>query len=192
MREPTGELASDADETALVARAQRGDATAFDSLVRRHLPGALVAAERLLGDHSDAEDLVQDAFLRALDRLPLLDPQRPFGPWFFTLLRNLGINQLRARRVRHTEPEPLDAASSDALPDDALIRTEVRERFQKALETLTPRQREIVMLFEVEGWKGAEIAEHLGLTPENVRWHLHQAKKSLRVALAPLRDEDLI
>lgn len=191
MREPTRELASDADETALVARAQRGDATAFDSLVRRHLPGALVAAERLLGDHSDAEDLVQDAFLRALDRLPLLDPQRPFGPWFFTLLRNLGINQLRARRVRHTEPEPPDAASSDALPDDALIRTEVRERFQKALETLTPRQREIVMLFEVEGWKGAEIAEHLGLTPENVRWHLHQAKKSLRVALAPLRDEDL-
>lgn len=189
MREPTREPVTDADETALVARARRGDVTAFDALVRRHLPGALVAAERLVGDRSDAEDLVQDAFLRALDRLPLLDPARSFGPWFFTLLRNQGINQLRAKKVRYTEPEPFDAASSDALPDEEMERTEVRERFDAALSALTPRQREIVMLFEVEGWKGSEIAEHLGLTPENVRWHLHQAKKSLRVALAPLRDE---
>ena len=191
MREPPREPAPDADESSLVARAQRGDSAAFDALVRRHLPGALVAAERLLGERSDAEDLVQDAFLRALDRLPLLDPHRPFGPWFFTLLRNLGINQLRARKVRHTEPEPLDAASSDPLPDEAVVNNEVRTRFDAALAALTPRQREIVMLFEVEGWKGVEIAEHLGLTPENVRWHLHQAKKSLRVALAPLRDEEI-
>ena len=189
MREPTRESAADAEETALVDRARRGDPAAFDALVRRHLPGALVAAERLMGDRSDAEDLVQDAFLRALDRLPLLDPTRPFGPWFFTLLRNLGINQLRARKVRYTEPESLNAASSDALPDEEMVRAEVRERFDAALAALTPRQREIVMLFEVEGWKGAEIAEHLGLTPENVRWHLHQAKKSLRVSLAPLRDQ---
>ncbi|HEY5490412.1 MAG TPA: sigma-70 family RNA polymerase sigma factor [Gemmatimonadaceae bacterium] len=189
MREPTREPATDAEETALVDRATRGDPAAFDALVRRHLPGALVAAERLLGDRADAEDLVQDAFLRALDRLPLLDPNRPFGPWFFTLLRNLGINQLRAKRVRHTEPELLDAASPDALPDEEMERAEVRERFDAALAALTPRQREIVMLFEVEGWKGAEIAEHLGLTPENVRWHLHQAKKSLRVSLSTLRDE---
>jgi RNA polymerase sigma-70 factor, ECF subfamily len=191
MREPPREPAPDADESSLVARAQRGDSAAFDALVRRHLPGALVAAERLLGDRSDAEDLVQDAFLRAMDRLPLLDPNRPFGPWFFTLLRNLGINQLRARKVRHTEPEPLDAASTDPLPDEAVVNNEVRTRFDAALAALTPRQREIVMLFEVEGWKGVEIAEHLGLTPENVRWHLHQAKKSLRVALAPLRDEEI-
>lgn len=189
MREPTREPVTDAEETALVDRATRGDPSAFDALVRRHLPGALVAAERLLGDRADAEDLVQDAFLRALDRLPLLDPGRPFGPWFFTLLRNLGINQLRAKRVRHTEPELLDAASPDALPDEEMERAEVRERFDAALAALTPRQREIVMLFEVEGWKGAEIAEHLGLTPENVRWHLHQAKKSLRVSLSTLRDE---
>ena len=189
MREPTRESATDAEETALVDRARRGDPAAFDALVRRHLPGALVAAERLLGDRADAEDLVQDAFLRALDRLPLLDPNRPFGPWFYTLLRNLGINQLRARKVRYTEPEQLDAASSDALPDEEMVRAEVRERLDVALAALTPRQREIVMLFEVEGWKGAEIAEHLGLTPENVRWHLHQAKKSLRVTLAPLRDQ---
>ena len=189
MREPSREPATDANETALVARARRGDHAAFDALVRRHLPGALVAAERLLGDRSDAEDLVQDAFLRALDRLPLLDPTRPFGPWFFTLLRNLGINQLRARRVRHTEPEKLDAASPDALPDEELVRTEVRERFDVALAALSPRQRDIVMLFEVEGWKGVDIAEHLGLTPENVRWHLHQAKKSLRVSLASLWDQ---
>jgi RNA polymerase sigma-70 factor, ECF subfamily len=189
MREPTREPATDAEETALVDRATRGDPAAFDALVRRHLPGALVAAERLLGDRADAEDLVQDAFLRALDRLPLLDPNRPFGPWFFTLLRNLGINQLRAKRVRHTEPELLDAASPDARPDEEMERAEVRERFDAALAALTPRQREIVMLFEVEGWKGAEIAEHLGLTPENVRWHLHQAKKSLRVSLSTLRDE---
>jgi len=189
MRESTRESAIDAEETALVDRATRGDPTAFDALVRRHLPGALVAAERLLGDRADAEDLVQDAFLRALDRLPQLDPNRPFGPWFFTLLRNLGINLLRAKRVRYTEPEKLDAASPDAQPDEHVMRGEVRERFDAALAALTPRQREIVMLFEVEGWKGAEIAEHLGLTPENVRWHLHQAKKSLRVSLQPLRDQ---
>jgi len=191
MRESPREPAPDADESALVARARRGDPAAFDALVRRHLPGALAAAERLLGDRNDAEDLVQDAFRRAMDRLPLLDAGRPFGPWFFTVLRNLGINQLRARKVRHTEPEALDAASPDPLPDETVVNNEVRTRFDAALAALTPRQREIVMLFEVEGWKGVEIAEHLGLTPENVRWHLHQAKKSLRAALAPLRDEDI-
>jgi RNA polymerase sigma-70 factor (ECF subfamily) len=188
MREPTRESASDAEETALVERARRGDPAAFDALVRRHLAGALVAAERLLGDRADAEDLVQDAFLRALDRLPLLDPGRPFGPWFYTLLRNLGINQLRAKKVRYTEPEALDAASTDAQPDELVLNNEVRERFATALAALPPRQREIVMLFDVDGWKGVEIAEHLGLTPENVRWHLHQARKSLRTALAPLQD----
>lgn len=189
MRDSTRESATDVNETALVARATRGDAAAFDALVRRHLPGALIAAERLLGERADAEDLVQDAFLRALDRLPLLDPNRPFGPWFYTLLRNLGINQLRARRVRQTEPELPDAISTNERPDEAVMNAEMRERFDEALAALTPRQREIVMLFEVEGWKGVEIAEHLGLTPENVRWHLHQAKKLLRVALQSLRDE---
>lgn len=184
-----GAVASAAeDERSVVARVQRGDVAAFDALVRRYIDRALVVARRITGNTHDAEDLVQDAFMRALDRIGSFDNTRPFGPWFFRVLTNTGLNARRARVLRMTEPEAVDAPSSDALPDEVVERREIRERFDAALASLSPRQRLIVTLFEVDEVPSSEIAARLGIAQETVRWHLHQARLLLRAALGIVRD----
>src|SRR5437762_1652960 len=93
------------DDHALVDRVRRGDATAYDTLVRRHIRRATIIARRLLGNVEDAEDLVQEAFVRALNRISSFDNSRAFAPWFFRLLINAGINARKARALRVAEPE---------------------------------------------------------------------------------------
>jgi RNA polymerase sigma-70 factor, ECF subfamily len=185
----SGVVASAAgDERTIVARVQHGDVAAFDALVRRYIDRALIVARRITGNAHDAEDLVQDAFMRALDRIGSFDNSRPFGPWFFRVLTNTGLNARRARVLRMTEPEAVDAPSGDAGPDEIVERLEIRERFDAALATLSPRQRLIVTLFEVDEVPSSEIAARLGIAQETVRWHLHQARLVLREALGIVRD----
>jgi RNA polymerase sigma-70 factor, ECF subfamily len=177
------------DDRELIALVQGGDRDAFDILVRRYMRPARIVASRLLRNEADAEDAVQDAFIRALDRLSLFDNSRPFGPWFFRLLSNVAVNARRARTVRETDPEPFDAVSTFSRPDQDVERDEITTRFTAALQSLPERQRLIVVLFEVDGFSTVEIAGQLDIAPETVRWHLHQARKVLRQLLAPLRDE---
>jgi RNA polymerase sigma-70 factor (ECF subfamily) len=177
-----------ADDRELVERVKQGDASAYDTLVRRHLARATSIARRLLGNVDDAEDLVQVAFMRALDRLATFDATRAFAPWFYRLLINAGINARKARALRAGEPEYGDLPSRGASPYELTERREIRERFAAALAALPPRQRLVVSMFEVDGLSTGEIAEALGITRETVRWHHHQARQSLRDALAAFRD----
>ncbi len=179
-----------AQDAALVARAQAGDASAFDALITPLLARALQLARRLLEHEEDAEDLVQDACLRALDRLEQHDQSRPFAPWFFRLLVNLGLNHQQARRVRRHELLSETAAASAPTPADHAVRVDVEERFGQAVASLSERQRQVIMLHEVEGWNAAEIAIELNVAVQTVRWHLHDARRTLRAALAVLRDGD--
>jgi len=171
-----------------VQRVRAGDVAAFDQLVRRYFDRAGAIARRLMQNREDAEDLVQDAFMRALERLDSFDESRDFGPWFFRLLVNTGINARRSRSRRQMEPEPFETPSFDALPDVLAERGEIRERFEAALATLPERQRMIIGMFEVDGFSSVEIAETLGVSPETVRWHVHQARQTLRRALAPVKE----
>jgi RNA polymerase sigma-70 factor, ECF subfamily len=174
------------EEAALVERVRAGDAAAFDTLVVRYMPRAFGLAFRLLGQREDAEDLVQDAFLAALERIDSFEAGRPFGPWFFRILVNRGLNARKARSIRQMEEIPATAQSSDDSPYRAAERRELRERLGAALAQLPEKQQTIVRLFELEGFSGAEIAEMLELSPGTVRWHIHQARKALRDALEPL------
>ena len=175
------------DERELVDRVKRGDATAYDALVRRHLARATTVARRLLGNVQDAEDLVQEAFIRALERISTFDVNRAFAPWFFRLLINTGLNARKARALRAAEPDRGDYPSRAASPLELAEREDLRERFQAALASLSPRQRLVVSMFEVDGLSTAEIAESLGISRETVRWHHHQARQTLRQALAAFR-----
>lgn len=174
-------------EHELVTRAQGGDGEAFEALVRAHIGRARAIARRLMGDPDDADDLVQEAFLRALERLGTVDPARPFGPWFFRLLVNAGHDMHRRRKVRRTEPERADVAAPEPNPLQAAEHGEIRRRFEAALQDLPPRQRAIVWSFEVDGMTTEEIAAELGVAQVTVRWHLHQGRRALRAALADLR-----
>ena len=179
-----------AEEAALLARVQRGDVAAFDLVVRRYLRRAFAIAYRVLGHREDAEDLVQDAFLTALERIASFDLSRPFGPWFFRIVLNRGLNARKARAIRRTEAMPADTLeAAEPSPAGMYERTEIRERFQAALAGLSRRQRLIIELADIDGMSGVEISAMLGLSQGTVRWHLHMARHALRKALAPLHGE---
>jgi RNA polymerase sigma-70 factor (ECF subfamily) len=187
---PGLEPAAPDDERLLVRRVQRGDTAAFDALVRRHLTRAFAIAYRVVGNRHDAEDVVQDAFIRALRYIRSFDERQPFAPWLTRLIVNTALDA-RARRAREaTEPEYRDAVSPAVSPHLALERQEVRDRFAAALRALPARQRLILARFEVDGLSTAEIAAELGIAPETVRWHLHEARHALRAPLGVLRDSE--
>lgn len=171
------------DEARLVERIRRGDAEAYGELVERHARRAFSIAYRLLGHREDAEDLVQDAFLAALEGIDGFDSSRPFGPWLYRIVTNRGLNARKARALRVTEEVPAETASRLPPPDRLVERSEAHARLAAALGALPERQRLVLQLYELEGISGPEIAEMLGLSEGTVRWHLHEARKALRKEL---------
>ena len=176
------------DEAALVVRVQHGDREAFDELARRHARRAFAIAYRILRQTQDAEDLVQDAFIAALDAIASFDPSRPFAPWFFKIVVNRALNAASARSTRERHVTVVHLWNNDvvAVELDPAERSDIRDRFQRALAALPQQQRLIVEMSDIDGRSSTEIGEMLDLPRGTVRWHLHQARKTLRVSLAPL------
>jgi RNA polymerase sigma-70 factor (ECF subfamily) len=172
-------------DTELARRVQRGDAAAFDALVLRHMQRAFGVAMRLLDQREDAEDLVQDAFLAALEKIDTFDPEREFAPWFYRILVNRCLNARKSRTRRAAVDIPVEAMSGLASPLLETERSELRVHLKRALALLPERQRTIVTLFDVEGFSSPEVAQILGISDGTVRWHLHQARHVLREALEP-------
>lgn len=187
--DPSTASSERAEEARLIEAVRRGDAAAFDGLVRRYMRRAYAIAYRLLEHREDAEDLVQEAFLTALEKIDTFHPGRPFGPWFFRILVNRGRNLRTARARRATLPLPAETATPNASPAQETERAELRAWLEAALDRLPERQRLIVQLFELEGFSGPEIAAMLDMPAGTVRWNLHQARGTLRQLLAPLGEE---
>jgi RNA polymerase sigma-70 factor (ECF subfamily) len=177
------EIGEPVEEREILVRVQNGDPEAFDLLVRRYLPRARLVARRLLPDPDDADDLVQDAFLRALERIATFDVSRAFEPWFTRLLVNLGLDFRRKQAVRRTESHDPEMFPSGVRPDREAERSELRSALSQAMEKLPDRQRLIVSLFEVDGHSTEEIAGMLNVSQVTIRWHLHQARRTLREVL---------
>ena len=172
------------DEGPLIERVRDGDVDAFGELVRRYQRRAFAIAHRLLRHTQDAEDLVQDSFITALDRLDGFDIRRPFGPWFFRIVVNRGRNAIAARRVRGTETIPDQLPAAGTSPAHAVEQRELAERLGAALDELTERQRLVVQLHEIEGFSTSEVAGMMEIAEPTVRWTLHAARKRLRTELA--------
>jgi RNA polymerase sigma-70 factor (ECF subfamily) len=166
-----------------VERVRAGDSTAFDALVQAYMRQAFQLAYRVVGHREDAEDLVQEAFLAAYQYLDSYDATRAFGPWLMRIVLNRGSNLRRSRARRETEPET-DAVSPAPSALDESERAEAREQLARAMEMLSERQRMIVTLFDVDGLTSTEIGEMIDLSPGTVRWHLHEARRTLRSALS--------
>lgn len=184
-REGVRAVVQEIDDTELVERVRAGDAAAFDLLVTRHMKRAFSVAYRLLGQREDAEDLVQEAFLAALEKIDTFQSGRSFAPWFYRILVNRGLNARKSRSLRRMEELPTEITDHAHSPLRETERSELREQLTGAMAHLPPRQQAIVQLFEVEGFSSLEIAEILDLSDGTVRWHLHQARAKLREALAP-------
>lgn len=171
------------EERELLVRVQGGDQEAFDLLVRRCLPRARVIARRLMQNAEDADDLVQDAFLRALERISSFDVSRAFEPWFTRLLVNLGLDLRRKQTVRRTESYDPELFAGGVRTDREAEQSELRSALGGALAALPDRQRLIVSLVDIDGYSTEEIAGMLKVSQVTVRWHLHQARRTLREAL---------
>ena len=165
----------------LVRAARRGEPPAFDELARRHLRAAFAVALAVLGRPSDAEDVAQEAFVVAIERLDQCREPDRFSGWLLEIVRTRALNAL-ARRARREGPDPLDEAGAHADHGDVAL----RGRLLSALGELPRVQREVVLLHDLEGWTHAEIAAALGLTEVNCRQHLFTARRALRGGLAAL------
>lgn len=167
----------------LAERVRRGDAAAFDLLVERHIARAFSIAYRLLGNREDAEDLVQEAFVAVLERIDTFQPGREFGPWFRRIVVNRAINARKARSRRAMADLPAEVEARGGSPLRAAEQEETAMLVRGAMAELPERQRDILRLFELEGFTSAEIADMLEISDGTVRWHLHQARERLRRSL---------
>jgi RNA polymerase sigma-70 factor (ECF subfamily) len=171
------------DVAALVTRAKHGDAAAFDQLVRLHLRAAYAVALAVMNRPSDAEDVAQDAFVAALERLDDCREPARFSGWLLAIVRHRALHALERRR--HRDPvEDVDRSIAVAAPDAML-----RDRLLAALARLQPAQREVVLLHDLDGWTHAEIAAALGLSEVHCRQHLFTARRALRAELSSLAPE---
>lgn len=172
----------------LAALAQAGDREAFGELVTRYAASARRVARAVLGNLEDADDAAQDGFLSALRHLGRYDPGRPFGPWLLRIVANAATDRLRRRRVRTADAIPPTLAARDPGPDREADKSALYTALRHGLSTLPERQRVAVVLFDVEGYTHAEIAEVLGIPVGTVRSHVFHARRALRSALAPWKD----
>jgi RNA polymerase sigma-70 factor (ECF subfamily) len=173
------------DEPGLVSLVQQGDVAAFGELVKRYADRAYGVALSIVGTSQDAEDVVQTAFIRALERIDQLRPGSPFGPWFYSVLRSTALNLRRREGLRRHEEIP-DATAGGGRPDADLDRTLTREQVLGALEMLPEQQRTAVVLYDLEGFSHREVAESLGVAVGTSRAHVHHGRKALRELLGPV------
>jgi RNA polymerase sigma-70 factor (ECF subfamily) len=170
----------------LVARIQSGDAAAFEALMRRHFRMAFLIAFALLGNRADAEDVCQDAFLRCWERIrDCRDPSR-VASWIASIVRNTAHNRREYLGVRETDPLDTAAPVASCRPDIDAEQSDLRARLSAALGALSPVQRQVVLLHDLEGWRHAEIAERLDLSAMMSRRHLSDARRRLRELLGDL------
>ena len=173
-------------ERALVLAAQEGSGDAFAGLVRLHQQRAYAVARAVVLTHEDAEDAVQEAFLHAYKAIGRFRPDQPFGAWLHRIVANAALDVTRRRKVRDADTLPETVASPFR---DPAVDGDLRARLDRALAGLGERQRAVIVLHDVEGFKHAEIGRMLGIPEGTARSDLHHARAQLRRALSDVRSD---
>jgi RNA polymerase sigma-70 factor (ECF subfamily) len=174
-----------------LARARSGDHEAFRTLVDRHGRAVFALAFRITGNAHDAEDVVQETFVKAWRRLDEFEARSKFSSWIHRIAANAAYDLLRSRRRRHEDP--LGTEGDDARPlasdtpsaDRIVFGREVDSRVRAALHRLGPLERSSFLLRHVDGMSMREIADALGSDPNAVKQSVCRAVKKMREALRP-------
>jgi RNA polymerase sigma-70 factor (ECF subfamily) len=176
-----------------VERAQAGDLEAFRTLVDRHSRAVFRLAFRITGREEDADDAVQETFLKAFKKLGSYDGRAEFGTWLYRLATNCTLDLLRRRKRLEGRSTPLDETAVGLLeqrdtpdPIRLMASREVRLHIERALDSLSAIERSAFVLRHFEGCSSAEIAEALQLHAGAARQAVFRAVRKLRVALEPL------
>ena len=181
-------------ERELIRKCKTGDARFYEPLVRAYEPAGLRLAVAMMGNVEDAQDALQEAFIKTYDTLHRFDLRRPFGPWFFQILRNQCRDMLRSRNAKfrvEALDEKVDQRPGDAErgPERVRQRNAARELLWKGLEQIGPEHREILVLKELEGFRYGEIAQILEIPEGTVASRLFHARAALRDALVGMNVE---
>jgi RNA polymerase sigma-70 factor (ECF subfamily) len=179
------------DDVAAVAKARGGDEEAFRVLVERHGRSIYRLAYRMTGRPEDAEDVVQETFVRAYRQLSRFEARSNFATWLYRIGFNCAIDFMRARPHRETaEPhetlERLSGQSAAPSVDDIVYAGEIGERVQEALEGLSPQERAAFLMRHYHGCSIEEICRALDLKSNAAKHSIFRAVKKMRVALQPL------
>ena len=179
--------AADPVEADLLARARGGNLLAFEEIVKRYERRVYGIALRIVRRHEVADDVAQEAFMRAHQALSTFDLDRPFGPWICRIAANLAINHVRSPEARET-PLP-EGHAETAAPGrgalDLVLEREAREMLERALGALPVEQRAVFALRTFEELSYREIADALGISIGTVMSRLSRARERLRESLAP-------
>jgi RNA polymerase sigma-70 factor (ECF subfamily) len=160
------------------------EADDLSAVVREYRVRAFHFALQLLGNPEDALDVTQEAFLRLHRHWHRRDRSRPLGPWLYSILRNLAIDQIRKRSTWREDPIENAPRESAGPGPEALAETgELKAMVWKAINELPPAYREVVILRDLHGLTYAEIAEVLGVPSTTVNSRLHDAREALRRTL---------
>jgi len=191
-----------ANDSDLIRAAQRGDRAAFETLVRQYDQAVLRLAYHLTGSDADAQDIFQEAFLKAYRHIGNFRFECSFYTWIYRIVTNLCLDHLRKRQTRREDPhvmtdssgqdvDLLDRVSDDrsgANPERDLMRRELGARISSALTRLTPRERMVFELKHYQGLRLRTIGEMLNTTEETAKNTLFRATQKLRRALGAMRE----
>jgi RNA polymerase sigma-70 factor (ECF subfamily) len=180
-------------DAATVALARDGDSEAFRALVERHSRAVYRIAHRMTGNSSDAEDVVQETFLKAYRQLGRFESRANFGTWLHRIAVNCSIDLIRARPHRESfhDAETLEqfvapgAADTSESPERLMLSTEVQNRINGAMGSLSQMERAAFVLRHFEGHSIEEISRALGLKANAAKHSVFRAVKKMRLALEP-------
>lgn len=188
----------DAREAELIERAKKGDGAAFGQLVRQHQRRIYACAVQMLGDRGEAEDAVQETFLRAYRAIDRFDGRAELSTWLYRICINVSLNALRRRkRVDASDvndprvPEPAaDPSQGQTDPRHGAQAAQLYGRLATALDALSPSLRATVVLVLIEGVPQKEAATALGCSEGTIAWRVHEARRRLRDLLAEFLDDE--
>lgn len=176
-------------DCAAVGKARAGDPDAFRVLVERHGRSLFRLAYRMTGNQQDAEDVVQESFLRAFKQLHRFDERASFGTWLYRIAANCSLDLMRSRNRRgeHGDPELASTEpSGEPSPERMALSGEVRERLAEAMDELSPTERAAFVLRHFEGMCIEEIGAALDCQPGAAKHSVFRAVQKLRRALEPV------
>jgi RNA polymerase sigma-70 factor (ECF subfamily) len=194
-------LSSRVDDTELIRQAQRGDRVAFETLVRQYDQAVLRLALHLTGSESDAQDIYQEAFLKAYRHVGNFRFECSFYTWIYRIVTNLCLDHMRRRKTRREDSAVVTDSDGEeyslidnvadvragANPERDLMRRELGGKINAALEKLTPRERMVFELKHYQGLKLRTIGEMLNTTEETAKNTLFRATQKLRGTLVGMR-----
>lgn len=182
-----------------ISRIKQGDISALDVLVKRYQVQAVHAAYAIVYDRALAEDIAQTAFVKVAERIHQFDEERPFAPWFFRIVVNDAIKAARKQKVIVSLDKESDAPTRQLAkwlvdpnirPEQMLEQKEMRQNILKAIQSLSPEQRAVVVMRYFLEMSEADMVTRMDRPLSTVKWWLREARNRLRSLIGASQMEE--